>query len=220
MSSFMTSAKTILAGVMISGFALQAWANGPLVDLGDNGTRTGHAMQSEQNQDGTTRVHAYDWICPVDYYRPDDGRATLEFSAGQCVERTTLQIISVRQQTKYGCYPITSVKRVSEDPDIYMSEVELGERQCIHQKHDSVAEMFKQYRRGYYVVAGQAGDLENQQQDSGGSGAAAAAKAAGAAAGGIYDSCSDNPFGMCSGPRPDKKNPLRACFDFLCKFGK
>lgn len=41
-------------------------------------------------------------------------------------------------------------------------------------------------------------------------------KSGGNSAGGVFSSCTDNPFSLCSGPRPGKKNPLRACFDSLC----
>lgn len=33
---------------------------------------------------------------------------------------------------------------------------------------------------------------------------------------GKFSTCTSNPFALCSAPRPDKKNPLRACWDSLC----
>ncbi len=38
-----------------------------------------------------------------------------------------------------------------------------------------------------------------------------------AASGGIFSSCTANPFAFCSGPRPSKKHKfLRACWNFVC----
>ncbi|MEW5890840.1 MAG: hypothetical protein AB1768_17795 [Pseudomonadota bacterium] len=104
--------------------------------------------------------------------------------------------------------------------EVQQQVIELGPRQCFNYATRHIADMIKQYRSAYYVVGGKTEDLAEGQQDHGGSGAAAAANAAGAAAGGIYSSCTSNPFALCSGPRPGRKNPLRACFDFICPFGR
>lgn len=161
-----------------------AGAGGMLIDLGDRGTNTGHARQSEPLAGGAQKIYAYDWVCPPGYYRPADGRIAVQRDTGE--------------------------EKI----------IQLGPRQCFNHDNQAIANMVKQYRSAYYVVGGQTKDLPDGQQDRGGSGAAAAAHAAGAAAGGIFSSCTDNPFALCSGPRPGRKNPLRACFDFLCPFGR
>lgn len=161
----------------------QAFAEGVLIDLGDRGTNTGYAKQSEPLAGGAQKVQAYDWVCPAGYSRPADGRVEI------LIDETQQKVI------------------------------QLGPRQCFNHDTQHIADMIKQYRSAYYVVGGSTEDLQDDQQDHGGSGAAAAAAAAGAAAGGIFSSCTGNPFALCSGGRPGRKDPMRACFDFLCPFG-
>lgn len=104
--------------------------------------------------------------------------------------------------------------------DITSQEIKLGQRECWNDEARKVVAMVKRYRPQYYVVGGDPKDLPGGQQDRGGSGAAAAAAATGAAAGGIYSSCTDNPFALCSAGRPGPKDPLRGCYDFVCPFGR
>lgn len=204
-----------VACLLMAGFAMSVQAADTLVDLGDNGSNTGYASHSETIEGGATRVDAYDWVCPVPSERPTNGQVTLQFNRGQCVDQRTNKVVALTSGSQANCYPITHIPR-SEDDDIYKSDIQLGQRECFDQRSQSITQMFKQYRRAYYVTAGQDGDIG----PNGSSQVQEAAKAAGAAAAGVYDSCSDNPFNLCTGPRPSSKNPLRQCFDFLCPLGK
>ena len=98
-----------------------------------------------------------------------------------------------------------------------MPVITLGPRQCYDYDAQQVTDMVKQYRQGYYVVGGKAGDLQGAQQ---GAGAAAAASAAGAAAGGFYAPCTPNPIALCSGGEPGPYDPMRACYLLVCPHGR
>ena len=97
-----------------------------------------------------------------------------------------------------------------------VSVITLGARQCYDYDAQQVTDMVKQYRQGYYVVGGKAGDLQGAQQGAG----AAAASAAGGAAAGFYAPCTPNPFALCSGGEPGPYDPMRACYLLVCPHGR
>ena len=176
---------SLLRAIVFTTLPLTASAQGMLIDLGDKGTNSGYAAQSEKMEGDARRVYAYDWVCPNGTYRPQDGRVVVASD-----ENTPEQII------------------------------QLGQRECWDAEARKEVAMVKRYRSHYYVVGGDPKNLPGGQADRGGSGAANAAAAARAAGGGIYSSCTPNPFALCSGPRPGRKDPMRSCFDFVCKFGR
>jgi len=104
--------------------------------------------------------------------------------------------------------------------DVDSHTIALGKRQCWNNDAQHIVNMVKEYNPAYYVVGGTIGDLPRPVADHGGSGAAAAANAAGAAAGGYYNSCTANPFALCSGPEPGSHDSMHACWDAVCPIGR
>lgn len=180
-----------------------------LIDMGTNGGYTGYAKSDTSMAEGVTKIFAYDLVCPAGSMRPADGLVTVPLQFGECVDKLSHQIAADSPSASSSCLPVTQVG------ELRSSSFDLGKYECYDQGTNRVTTMEKQYRQGYYVVGGDPA-LAGQQSTSTNGNDAGAAQAAGASAGGIYSSCTDNPFSLCSAPRPGKNNPLRACFDFLC----
>lgn len=184
-----------LAILLTALIAAPAFANGIIVDLGDNGGYTGYARQVEPLPGNAQKILEYHWVCPYGAIHPAGGLVTVQ----PIDDELSPQTITL---SKYQCCQVTSF------------DWEGNPESC------QIVNMVKRYNRAYYVVGGKKSQLPQGQADHGGSGAAAAAKAAGAAAGGYYNSCSSNPFSFCAGPEPGPDNPLRGCWTSICPIGR
>jgi hypothetical protein len=184
------------------------------VDLGSNGTYTGYSSSDFTDYGtGLKKVRVYDLVCPGDSQRPSSGAVSVELPLGQCVSSKTGTLIQYDSSSE--CFPITAVSSgdgSSNSTLTYIETITLGTYQCFSSSSMSIVAMIKQYRSEYYIVSS---DTEGVQT-SYSLGTEAAAQAAGKTSGGVYSTCTLNPFALCAGGRPGPKSPLRSCFDFLC----
>jgi hypothetical protein len=184
------------------------------VDLGldDSTPYTGYTSSDLTEQGpGMKKVRTYDYVCPGDSKRPSNGVIQIEVPNGQCMSRSTGTLVSAYRNSD-DCYERQGYQTSSGGDSRHIERITLGTYQCFSPSAMRVVEMVRKYRGAYHIV----GDEHAGVQDSFSHGAEAAAKAAGKTAGGIFSSCTGNPFSLCAGGPPDPDSALRACFDFLC----
>ena len=202
----------IVSGLL---FAMSASADNGLlpgeIDLGLKDGYTGYTS-SDLEEPGFKKVRTYDYLCPGESFRPPNGVVEITIPAGKCLSKYTGGMVDTVDSSS-ECFGNELNQAMKPLEDGYqVLTFTLGMFQCFSGPDMRIVEMDRVYRDAYHIVSFETKGI----QESFSHGSKKAAQVVGKTSGGIFSSCTPNPFALCSGGKPDKDSGLRPCWNLLC----